>query len=232
MPLFADRRSAGKVLGPLVGRAVSAENLLVLALPRGGVPVGFEVAAFLNTELDVLVVRKLGMPGEEELALGAIASGGVRVLNHELMQHLHVSPELIEQVTRQEIPELERRERLYRASRPALPVEGRTVIVVDDGLATGATMLAGVRSLWRRGVRHVVVAVPVAAQQTCEEFLKEVDQIVCAATPDPFVSVGTWYDDFSPTSDEEVRQLLEESTRTKNASSASNVQGAEYEPRN
>lgn len=222
MIMFADRRSAGKALAPLVRAAISGDDLLILALPRGGVPVGFEVAVFLRAPLDVFVVRKLGMPGEEELALGAIATGGVRVLNAELIDYLSVSAELIESVTRRERLELERRERLYREGRSPLPVDGRIVILVDDGLATGATMLAAARSLRPLGAKQIVVAVPVAAKQTCDEFQKEVDQVICAATPDPFVSVGTWYEDFSPTSDEEVRSLLHESVRTKNSVSASN----------
>jgi putative phosphoribosyl transferase len=198
---------AGRALAQALQTAVP-ETPLVLALPRGGVPVGFEVASFLNAPLDVLVVRKLGMPGEEELALGAIASGGVRVLNSELIEHLDVSDELIEAVTARERTELERRERLYREGRPPLPLDRRTIVLVDDGLATGATMLAAARSLRSRNVRQIIVAVPVAAKPTCEELRKEVDQIVCLATPHPFDSVGQWYEDFWPTSDADVRGLL------------------------
>jgi putative phosphoribosyl transferase len=220
---FADRRDAGRVLASLVG-AISDKNLLVLALPRGGVPVGFEVAAGLGAPLDVFVVRKLGMPGEEELALGAIASGGVRVLNRELIDYLEVSEELLDSITTRERLELERRERLYREGRPALPIQNRSVVLVDDGLATGASMLAAARSL-RSRAKQITVVVPVAAKQTCEEFEKEVDRIICAATPEPFISVGQWYEDFSPTADEEVRRLLQESARTKKTAGASNVWG-------
>jgi putative phosphoribosyl transferase len=227
---FADRRYAGRVLARLVRAAISDSNALVLALPRGGVPVGFEVAALLRAPLDVLVVRKLGVPGEEELALGAIASGGVRVLNRELINYMEISDELVESVTTREQIELERRERLYREGRPALPVQDRTVVLVDDGVATGASMLAAAKSL-RGRAKQIVVAVPVASKQTCEDFEKEVDRVICPATPDPFISVGQWYEDFSATSDEEVRRLLHESARTKNASSASNVWGTDNEPR-
>lgn len=223
---FADRRSAGRALAKLVSAAVSDTNVLVLALPRGGVPVGFEVAAALGALLDAFVVRKLGAPGEEELALGAIASGGVRVLNQEVIDYLEISDELIDSVTNQERLELERRERLYREGRPALEVHDRTVVLVDDGLATGATMLAAARSL-RGRAKRIVVAVPVAAKQTCQEFEKEVDRVICTATPDPFLSVGQWYEDFAPTTDEEVQGLLHESARTKNHCSASNVWGRE-----
>lgn len=227
---FANRRSAGETLADLVRATVSDKNVLVLALPRGGVPVGFEVAAALRAPLDVFVVRKLGVPGEEELAFGALASGGVRVLNRELIHYLAVSEDVIDSVTNQERLELERRERLYRNGRPALELRDRTVVLVDDGLATGATMLAATQSL-RDRAKRTVVAVPVAAKETCQEFEKQVDRVICAATPDPFVSVGQWYEDFAPTSDDEVRRLLDESARTKNRSSASNVWGNENESR-
>jgi putative phosphoribosyl transferase len=227
---FTNRRTAGKVLARLVSGSVSDTNLVVLALPRGGVPVAFEVAETLNAPLDVIVVRKLGVRGEEELAFGAIASGGMRVLNQELIAYLGISSELIESVTDEEQQELERRERLYRADRPALEVHGRTVVLVDDGLATGASMLAAARSL-RGRARQITVAVPVAATVTCEDFQREVDQVVCAATPDPFISVGQWYEDFAPTTDGEVRDLLAQSARTKNRRNASNSWGNENEPR-
>jgi putative phosphoribosyl transferase len=233
MSLFLDRRSAGKTLAPLVRAAVSDDNLIVLALPRGGVPVAFEVAALLHAPLDVLVVRKLGMPGEEELALGAIASGGVRVLNHDLINYLQVPDELIESLTARESAELERRERSYRENLPPVPVEGRPVVLVDDGLATGATMLAGYRALRARGAAQTIVAVPVAAKQVFQYFRKQVDQIICAATPEHFGSVGEWYENFLPTSDEEVRMLLNESASggTKTRVHASNIWGAHNEPR-
>ncbi len=222
MPLFADRRAAGHALALAVQAAVPKTSL-VLALPRGGVPVGFEVATALRTPLDIVVVRKLGMPGEEELALGAIASDGVRVLNRELIEYLQISPEQIEELTTREVGELQRREQLYRQGRPPVPVENQIVTLVDDGLATGATMLAAARSLRPRGVRRIIVAVPVAAKSTCEEFRKDVDQTICLATPNPFDSVGKWYDDFAPTSDGEVRELLNESARNLDAEAGRSI---------
>ncbi len=201
------------MLAEKVSSAVQARDPLVLALPRGGVPVGFEVARLLPAQLDVFLVRKLGMPGEEELAIGAIASGGIRVLNHDLIDYLHVPEILIEQLTVREQQELERRERLYRDDRPPITVRGRTVLLVDDGLATGASMLAASRALHSQGAGRIVAAVPVAARQTCDELSKEVDQIVCAATPHPFAAVGIWYEDFSQTTDEEVRELLQQAAQ-------------------
>ena len=209
--MFRNRREAGRALGEEVKRSVPGPNVLVLALPRGGVPVGYEVARALHAPLDVFLVRKLGMPGEEELAVGAIASGGVRVLNDDLIRYLHVPERAIEEITQREQQELERRERFYREERAPLPVEGRTVVLVDDGLATGASMLAAARALHPQRARRVVVAVPVAARQTCDEFRGEVDQVVCLKTPHPFGAVGVWYEDFSQISDEEVKTLLKES---------------------
>lgn len=182
------------------------ERPVVLALPRGGVPVAYEVAKALGAPLDVFVVRKLGMPGHEELAMGAIGPGGVRVLNEEVARFVH--PMEIEQVAAREQAELERREREYRDGREAVPVEGRTVILVDDGLATGASMRAAVQAVRQMNPARIVVAVPVAARETCEEFRRLVDLVVCPATPDPFYAVGLWYEHFPPTSDEEVRELL------------------------
>lgn len=210
MPLFRDRRDAGRVLAQKLTPLVRDHAAVVLALPRGGVPVGFEVARALPAELDVFLVRKLGMPGEEELAIGAIASGGIRVLNQELIDYLRVPDVLVEQLTAREQHELERRERLYREGRPPIPVRNRTVVLVDDGLATGASMLAASRALRPQGATRIVAAVPVAARQTCEELSKEVDEMVCAATPHPFAAVGIWYEDFSQTTDDEVRELLEQ----------------------
>ncbi len=210
MPLFQNRSEAGRVLAERVRPYVRDPDVLVLALPRGGVPVAFEVARALGAELDVFLVRKLGMPGEEELAIGAIASGGIRVLNRELIDHLHVSEDVIDRATEREARELERREELYREGRPAIPVHGRTVVVVDDGLATGASMLAASRALRSQGAKKIIVAVPVAARQTCDQLRREVDEIVCAETPQPFAAVGIWYEDFSQTTDEEVRELLEQ----------------------
>jgi putative phosphoribosyl transferase len=217
MSLFINRIEAGRALAERVKASVKDANILVLALPRGGVPVGFEVARALHADLDVFLVRKLGMPGEEELAIGAIASGGVRVLNHELIQYLRVPDSVIEELTEREQRELERRERLYRDDRPSLAVKDRTVVLVDDGLATGASMLAASRALRPQGARRIIVAVPVAAHQTCDELRKEVDEVICAATPHPFGAVGIWYEDFSQTTDDEVRELLEEAAREKQA---------------
>jgi predicted phosphoribosyltransferase len=178
-------------------------------LPRGGVPVAYEVARALQTPLDVFLVRKLGVPGQEELAMGAIASGGVLLLNEHVVRTLDISQDEIDAVVATEQQELQRRERLYRDDRPEPVVQGRTVILVDDGLATGSTMRAAVAALRRRGAAQIVVAVPVAPPDTCEEMQALVDDIVCAHTPEPFLSVGRWYADFSQTTDEEVHDLLE-----------------------
>src|SRR5205085_8301712 len=180
----------------------------VLALPRGGVPVAFEVAQRLGVPLDVFVVRKLGVPGHEELAMGAIASGGVRVLNEDVLYALPDAQSIVEMVTAIEREELSRRERNYRAGRPPPDIRGQTVILVDDGLATGATMRAAAAALRQQQPARIVVAVPVSAVQTCDEYRMGVDEIVCAVTPEPFHAVGMWYEDFSQTTDEEVRELL------------------------
>jgi len=180
----------------------------VLALPRGGVPVAYEVARALNAPLDVFLVRKLGVPGYEELAMGAIATGGVRVLNDQLVGGLRIPDYIVDEVAASEQQELTRRERLYRGDRPAPDVRGRTVILVDDGLATGATMLAAVKALRQQQPARIVVAVPTASPETCEQLRAEVDDIICAITPEPFHAVGLWYEDFSQTKDEEVRDLL------------------------
>jgi Predicted phosphoribosyltransferases len=193
----------------LFGRFGNRDDTIVLALPRGGVPIGYEVARVLNAPLDVFVVRKLGMPGHEEFAMGAIASGGVRVLNEEVFAQLPISMHVVDAVAQREMRELERRERSYRGSKPPLDVRDKTVIVVDDGLATGSTMRAAVRALRQMGPRAIVVAVPVAARQTCDGFRSEVDDIVCLRTPEPFRAVGLWYLDFSQTTDEEVHELLD-----------------------
>ena len=180
----------------------------MLALPRGGVPVAYEVARALNAPLDVFLVRKLGVPGYEELAMGAIATGGVRVLNDQLVGGLRIPDYIVDEVAASEQQELTRRERLYRGDRPAPDVRGRTVILVDDGLATGATMLAAVKALRQQQPARIVVAVPTASPETCEQLRAEVDDIICAITPEPFHAVGLWYEDFSQTKDEEVRDLL------------------------
>ena len=208
--LFQDRADAGRQLAAKLMRYAGRPDVLVLALPRGGVPVGFEVARALEAPLDVFLVRKLGVPGREELAMGALATGGVRVLNEEVVRHLDIPDEVIDEVTEQERRELERRERSYRGNRPPPEVAGCTVILVDDGLATGSTMRAAVAALRRLGPARIVVAVPVGAPETCAELGREADESVCARMPEPFYAVGLWYHDFSQTSDEEVRELLAE----------------------
>ncbi len=206
--VFRDRRHAGRVLAQVLAGYANRSDVFVLALPRGGVPVAYEVADVLHAPLDVLVVRKLGVPGHEEYAMGALASGGMRVLNDEVVQRLGISDAAVDAVTRHEQRELERRERLYRGGRPLPDMRGRTVILVDDGLATGSTMLAAVRALRAQQPARIVVAVPTAAAETCVQLRSEADEVVCATTPEPFGAVGMWYDDFSQTSDEEVRELL------------------------
>jgi putative phosphoribosyl transferase len=206
--LFANRREAGRILASLLMKYADRDDVLVLALPRGGVPVGFEVAQALRAPLDVFIVRKLGVPGHDELAMGAIATGGVRVLNDDVVISLELEPEVIDAVAAREAKELARRERLYRGARPAPDVHGRTVILVDDGLATGSTMRAAVAALRKQRPARIVVAVPVAAPETCEEFKTEVDEVVCAATPRMFNGVGRWYEEFSQTTAEEVHELL------------------------
>ena len=211
-PLFRNRREAGRALAlsvrEAVREAVREEVCLVLALPRGGVPVGFEVAVALGAELDLLLVRKLGLPEDEELAMGALASGGVRVLNDDLIQDLNLSPKFIDDITARERREMDRREAAYRGSRPRVKVRDRTVILVDDGLATGATMLAACRTLAQQAPATLTVAVPVAAPRVCDQFRAEADRVICLETPEPFSSVGRWYEDFTQISDEEVRELL------------------------
>jgi len=213
-PIYKDRADAGRQLVGRLGEYVDRPNVIVLALPRGGVPVGYEVAMGLNVDLDVYLVRKLGVPGHEELAMGAIAEGGVRVLNDQVVNYLHISPSVIESVAAAEQQELERRARLYRGDRAAPAIQGRTVILIDDGLATGSTMRAAAAAIRRQGPERLVVAVPVAAADTCEEFREFVDETVCAATPEPFYAVGLWYEDFSQTTDEEVRDLLQRTAAT------------------
>ena len=206
--LFRDRTEAGRALSRLLAKYAGRQDVLVLGLPRGGVPVAYEVAAALHAPLDVFLVRKLGVPGAEELAIGAIASGGVRVLDPPLIRRLQISPGAIEYVTRAEERELDRRERSYRAGLPPLDVRGKQVILVDDGLATGASMRAAVSAVRRLGPAWVVVAVPVAPISARGEISSVADEFVCAATPEPFYSVGRFYDRFDQTSDEEVHDLL------------------------
>jgi putative phosphoribosyl transferase len=208
-PAFLNRREAGRLLAERLQHYARAPDKLVLALPRGGVPVAYEVASALDAPLDVFLVRKLGVPGEEELAMGALASGGVRVLNRLVIDHLHVPSAIIDQVTAREQAELERRALAYRNNRPPPNVKGRTVILVDDGLATGASMRAAVTALQQMGPARLVVAVPAAAGETCAELRGLVDEVVCAITPVPFDGVGRWYEDFAPVPDDEVRALLQ-----------------------
>jgi putative phosphoribosyl transferase len=210
---FKDRAQAGQYLAERLPQYADAPDAVVLGLPRGGVVVAAEVAAKLRLPLDIFLVRKLGVPGYEELAMGAIASGGVRVMNESVLRQISISEGAIEEVARREERELLRREAAYRGDRPPLVVKDRTVILIDDGLATGSTMRAAVVALRRQGPRRMVVAVPTAAPDTCEEFRAEVDEVLCAMTPTPFYAVGAWYDDFSQTTDEEVQQLLREARR-------------------
>lgn len=205
---FQDRRAAGHALASHLEAYANRPDVLVLALPRGGVPVGAEVASALGAPLDVFVVRKLGVPGQEELAMGALASGGVQVLDQEIIRAAGVTRDDIEQALARESAELARRERQYRDDRPPPDVDGKTIILVDDGLATGSSMRAAVLALRARNPARIVVAVPVAAPDTCHAFETIADEIVCIETPDPFQSVGLWYEDFSQTSDDEVHALL------------------------
>ena len=207
--LFPDRTEAGRLLAARLEKYAGKPDVIVLALPRGGVPVAYEVARALHAPMDVFVVRKLGIPGQEELAMGAVATGGVRVLNDQVVRGLGIPDYVIDAVVDWETEELKRRERVYRGDRPPPGVRGGTVILVDDGLATGSTMLAAVRALRQQGPARIVVAVPVASPDTCELLKAHVDEVVCAATPEPFYAVGLWYRDFSQTTDEEVRELLQ-----------------------
>lgn len=213
MSYYRDRLSAGLALGERLREYAGRDDVLVLALPRGGLPVGYGVARSLNAPLDVFVVRKLGVPGHEELAMGAIATGGVRVLNPEVVESLGIPGSVIEQVVEREERELSRRESHYRGHKPPPRIRGQTVILVDDGLATGSTMRAAVQALREREPARTVVGVPVGARSTCEAIEDEADEVVCAATPEPFHAVGLWYGDFSQTTDEQVREFLERAAR-------------------
>jgi len=206
---FANRLEAGQLLAKKLIAYSNRSDVVVLALPRGGVPVAYEVAHSLNAPLDVFLVRKLGVPGHEELAMGAIASGNVRVLNDDVVDYLEIPDDLIDKVAGREQYELERREKLYRGSAPPVAVSGKTVIIVDDGLATGSTMRAAIKALKRMAPAKIIVAAPVAARETCESFKADVDSTcVCVMSPEPFHGVGLWYMDFEQTSDEEVCYLL------------------------
>ena len=216
MMQFRNRVDAGQQLAKKLAQYANRLDVLVLALPRGGVPVGYEVAQALHAPLDVFVVRKLGVPGHEELAMGAIASGGVRVLNGSVVDSLGISDETIDAVAARELRELERRERAYRDDRPAPDVQGRTVILVDDGIATGSTMKAAIEALRQLKATRIVVATPTAALSPVREMRPDVDELVAVMTPADFAGVGHWYEDFSQTTDEEVRELLDKSSQLPN----------------
>lgn len=207
--LFRDRAEAGRMLAKKLMKYAGRPDVLVLALPRGGVPVAYEVARALHAPLDIFLVRKLGLPGREELAMGAIASGGVLVLNNDVVRALNIPEHVMQSVAEEERQELQRRERLYRGDQPAVNVRGRTVILIDDGLATGSSMRAAMAALRQQVPARIVIAVPVGPPETCAEFQGEADGAVCALTPEPFYAVGLWYQNFSQTTDEEVRELLE-----------------------
>lgn len=209
MALYQDRRDGGRALADELSHYAGKTDVIVLGLPRGGVPVAYEVARALGTPLDVFVVRKLGVPGHEELAMGAIASGDVRVLNEDVVRKLNVSDEVIDSIAEEERAELRRREQAYRGDRSLPDLQGRTVILVDDGLATGATMRAAVAGVRAHEPAEIIAAVPTAAAETCADLQDEVDVMVCTETPRPFFGVGAWYHNFSQTTDEHVRNLLQ-----------------------
>ena len=213
MALFADRRDAGRKLAKKFAAYANRSDVLVLALPRGGVPVAYEVASALHAPLDIFIVRKLGLPGHEELAMGAIATGGALVINQDVVRTFNVPQGLIEAVAKKELKELERRERVFRGDRPMREIGGKTVILIDDGLATGASMHAAILGIRSKQPARIVAAVPTAALETCEAFKQKVDEMICATTPEPFYGVSRWYEDFSQTSDEEVQSLLEEASQ-------------------
>ncbi len=216
--IFQNRTDAGQFLAEKLSEYANRSDVVVIGLPRGGVPVAYEVARKLHAPLDIFVVRKLGVPGHQELAMGAIASGGVRVLNDDVLSYLNIPEDIIELVVESEQRELERREFEYRGDRRALDLRNRIVIIVDDGLATGSSMRAAVRAVREQHPSKIVVAVPVGARETCDSFKREADTVaVCAITPEPFRAVGAWYSDFSQTTDEEVRKLLARSGQTKKA---------------
>ena len=206
--LFQDRSEAGRILARQLEKYKNRPDVLVLALPRGGVPVAYEVAKELNAPLGIFLVRKLGVPGHEEVALGAIATGGIRILNEDFIRRLGIPRRVVDAVTAREQQELARRERLYRGDQPAPDIKGRTVIIVDDGLATGSTMKAALAALRKQEPVKLVVAVPTAPPETCDSLRADADEVICAVTPDPFLAVGAWYRGFDQTTDDEVRDLL------------------------
>jgi putative phosphoribosyl transferase len=211
--IFANRTEAGQELALRLKKYANRDDVIVLGAPRGGVPIAFEVATALRAPLDVFVLRKLGVPGREEFAFGAIASGGVRILDRRTIEGLGITGLDIERVTRAEKQELERRERAYRGGRPPLEVSGLTVILVDDGIATGSSMLAAIRALRQMKPLRIVIAVPVAPASTCSRLRFEADELVCLEMPEPFYGVGQFYDDFWQVSDEEVKDLLDNASR-------------------
>ncbi len=214
---FLNRRDAGRTLATYLSKHAGRNDVIVLALPRGGVPVAYEVAQALGAPMDLFLVRKLGTPGHRELAMGAIASGGIRVLNEDVVRWYSIRESVIEHVVREEQAELERRERVYRENRPVPDLQGRIVILIDDGLATGSTMRAAAQAVRERQPSSVVVAVPVGARGTCAELAAYADDVICARMPEPFSAVGQWYLDFAQTEDEEVRDLLQKSLTTPRA---------------
>jgi putative phosphoribosyl transferase len=214
MPIiFRNRTEAGQMLGRQLTAYANHPDLLVLGLPRGGVPVAFEVAKLLNAPLDICLVRKLGVPGHKELAMGAIASGGIRVINEEIINSLAIPQQRIEEIAADELRELQRRDRVYRGDRPPLEIKNRTIILVDDGIATGSTMRAAIAILQQQQPKAIVVAVPVASPTTCEELKTEVEEVVCLTTPESMYAIGLWYEDFSQTTDKEVCDLLKTQDR-------------------
>ncbi|HEX9388866.1 MAG TPA: phosphoribosyltransferase [Anaerolineales bacterium] len=210
MERFKDRRDAGRVLARKLSAYKGQTDVIVLALPRGGVPVGYEVALALHAPLDIFLVRKLGLPGREELAIGAIASGGIRVLNNDIIRVLNVPEEVINIVARNELQELQRREHSYRGESSTPDIRDRKVILIDDGLATGASMRAAVIGVRAQHPARIIIAVPAASPEMCNAFEFEVDEMVCGMTPEPFYGLSRWYEDFSQTTDEEVRMFLKE----------------------
>jgi len=213
MAIFKDRRDAGRKLAQKLSAYANRSDVIALALPRGGVPVAYEVALALNAPLDIFTVRKLGLPGHEELAMGAIASGGARVINQDVVRTFSIPQGVVEAVAKQELKELERRERAFRGDREMREIHDRTAILIDDGLATGASMQAALMGLRARDPARIVVAVPTAPLETCEAFQQLVDEMICTTTPEPFYGVGQWYEDFSQVTDEQAQALLEQASQ-------------------